>query len=234
MAPEVAAQEFKVDRLSWLPKLEGTGIGARIAPYAVASPGIKRPMAHTPKSIRHAARTGINFRARLGFSRKRSALRWVRSWSRRPTAAVVRMIAFPPKSPPPLYRHQELPEPAPFFGSLKAWVEVERDISLRSPAFLVQMVAEGDPPMRVSSVWTFQVRRGGTRRLAERFARAIEAGMVVTEMELRMDVWGKPYVSIRETTPWTEATGHRNHCLALEIELGRHGIHAGPHPGAPK
>lgn len=140
------------------------------------------------------------------------------------------MIASRPKTPPPLYRHDELPEPVPFKGSLKAWVEVERECWSRGPAYLVQMVAEGDHPIRVSCVWTFQVRRGGTRRLAERFARAIEAGLVATEMELRTDVWGKPFVSIREVAPWTEAEGHGNYCLALAIELGRHGIHAGPRP----
>ena len=143
------------------------------------------------------------------------------------------MIASRPTAPPPLYRYQELPEPVQFHGALKAWVEVERECWSLGHAYLVQVVAEGDPPIRVSSVWTFHVRNGGTRRLAERFARAIEAGQVVTEMDLRMDVWGKPYVSIRETAPWTEATGRRNYCLALEVELGRHGIHAGPHPGAP-
>lgn len=140
------------------------------------------------------------------------------------------MIATRPKDPPPLYRYQELPAPVPYRGSLKAWVEVERDLSLRGPAYLVQAVAEGEPPIRVSCIWTFQVRRGGTRRLAERFARAIEAGLVAIEMELRTDVWGKPFVGLREVAPWTEPKGHRNYCRAIEVELGRQGIHAGPHP----
>lgn len=190
-------------------------------------------MAYTPKPLRHAARTGIHLRARLAFSRSRSIRRWVRSWSRRPTAAVARMIAFRPPSPPSLYRYQELPEPVPFRGSLRAWVEVERDISLRGLSYLVQAEAKGEPPIRVSCVWSFEVRRGGTRRLAERFACAIEAGLVVTEMDLRMDVWGKPFVSIREVAPWTAPKGPRNYYLAIEAELGRQGIHAGPHQGAP-
>lgn len=188
-------------------------------------------MAHTPKPLRHAARTGIQLRLRLGFSRKRSVRRWLRSWYRRPTAAVARMIAERPKAPPPLYRYQDLPEPVPFRGHLKAWVEVERECWSRGLGYLVQAVAEGEPPIRVSCVWTFQVRRGGTRRLAERFAHAIEAGLVVTEMELRTDVWGKSFISIREVAPWTEPKGCRNYYRAIEVELGRQGIHAGLHPG---
>lgn len=189
-------------------------------------------MAHTPKPLRHASRTGIQLRVRLGFSRKRSVRRWLRSWYRRPTAAVARMIAERPIAPTPLYRYQELPQPVPFHGPLKTWVEVERECWSRGPAYLVQAVAKGDSPIRVSCVWTFLVRRGGTRRLAERFARALEAGIVVTEMELRTDVWGKPFISIREVAPWTEPKGPKNRCRAIEVELGRHGIHAGPHPGA--
>lgn len=188
-------------------------------------------MAHTPKPIRHAARTGIHRRMRQGWSRKRSVLRWVRSWSRRPTAAAARMIASPAKNPPPLYLFKDLPDPVPFSGPLKAWVEVEREPWSRGPAYLVQMVAGGDPPIRVACVWTFQVRRGGTRRLAERFARAIEAGLVVTEMELRSDVWGKPFVSITQVAPWTEPEWPENYCRIIETELGRRGIHAGPQAG---
>lgn len=191
-------------------------------------------MAHTPKPLRHAARTGIQLRARLGFSRKRSVRRWLRSSYRRPTAAVARMIAERPKAPPPLYRYQDLPESVPFRGHLKAWVEVERECWSKGPAYLVQAEAEEDPPIRVSCVWTFQVRRGGTRRLANRFARALEAGLVATVMELRTDVWGMPFISVREVAPWTEPKGPMNYCRAIEVELGQHGIHVGPHPGAPK
>jgi len=123
-----------------------------------------------------------------------------------------------------LIAYRDLPEPVPVTGPLKATVARVWD-DYDGWAFELAAILLTEPPIPLRGFWQFRVKEGATRRFAERFAMGIEAGVVVGDMDLRLDVYGEPYVHF-EDQPWTSWGGRTlfQWIRHIETELGVRGV----------
>ncbi len=160
-------------------------------------------MAHTPKTIRKQGCEEIRRRMIIGFPRRDWKARRRLYW--RATAADARQVMKPYRDPHKrLYAYKDLPAPKPITGPLRPEVDRLRE-DPEGWTFWVraELVQEDGPPIELRGVWCFPVRDGNSRRFVERYALGIEAGVIVANMELRMDVYGNPFIHF-DCQPWTE------------------------------
>ena len=83
----------------------------------------------------------------------------------------------------------------------------------------VTAALEGCPPIPIRCEWSWRVKRGGTRRWAERFARALEAGLLYEEYMVRVDAYGDSYISsLHSYREWADyQVGESFHQYTLRV-----------------
>ncbi len=186
-------------------------------------------MARTPKLLRKKARSDRwNSLRHMGKGHRRR----YRGYFLRATAKDARPACVGPARDRPRVRtgYETLMAGEARQGTLLTRVE-----KIRDPWFgwewRVTAALGGCPPVPVRCEWSWGVKQGGTRRWAELFARALEAGLLFDEFLVRVDAYGDAYIaSTHGYHGWAEYRGGESlyrHTIRLGAIFAGKGVYAG-------
>lgn len=170
-------------------------------------------MARTPKPVRKAGRVS-HWRSLRPFGR--GYRRKYRRLYLRCNAERARKVAAPWPDPPRLDTPvEELLRGVPVEGPIRTRIRFHNDLwDGKEFEISAEMLLEVPVPLR--GVWVYALKKGATLRFVRKVARAIEAGVLTANHELRTDVFGVDYIHFDDAA-WFEELSGSNHLRRIQF-----------------